>query len=73
MNQIVSPLQVHLVVMDVRDTPKAEALPSTLPPEFSEVDILINNAGLALGTQVTLVWAPADLQPKLSYAYLGAG
>jgi 3-hydroxy acid dehydrogenase/malonic semialdehyde reductase len=38
--------------MDVRDTAQAEALPAALPTEFSEVDILINNAGLALGTQV---------------------
>ena len=41
---------VHLVIMDVRDTTQAEALPTTLPPEFAEVEILINNAGLALGT-----------------------
>lgn len=40
---------VHLVVMDVRDTAKAEALPLSLPQDFSEVEILINNAGLALG------------------------
>ena len=40
---------VHLVVMDVRDTATAEALPSSLPPGFTEVDILINNAGLSLG------------------------
>ena len=40
---------VHLVVMDVRDTAKAEALPSSLPKDFAEVEILINNAGLALG------------------------
>lgn len=43
---------IHLVVMDVRDTVKAEALPSTLPSDFSEVEILINNAGLALGIMV---------------------
>ncbi len=41
---------ILLVVMDVRETDKVVALPAQLPPEFAEVEILINNAGLALGT-----------------------
>ncbi|KAF5829531.1 hypothetical protein DUNSADRAFT_15949 [Dunaliella salina] len=39
----------HPVCLDVRDIPACEALPSRLPAEFAQVDILINNAGLALG------------------------
>lgn len=41
----------HIVEMDVRDTDRVTALPSELPDEFKQVDILINNAGLALGTE----------------------
>eukprot|EP00199_Chlamydomonas_sp_CCMP681_P006617 CAMPEP_0119101774 /NCGR_PEP_ID=MMETSP1180-20130426/732_1 /TAXON_ID=3052 ORGANISM="Chlamydomonas cf sp, Strain CCMP681" /NCGR_SAMPLE_ID=MMETSP1180 /ASSEMBLY_ACC=CAM_ASM_000741 /LENGTH=270 /DNA_ID=CAMNT_0007085943 /DNA_START=123 /DNA_END=935 /DNA_ORIENTATION=- len=40
----------HVVCLDVRDTTKCENLVSTLPAEFQQVDLLINNAGLALGT-----------------------
>ncbi|NLP62165.1 bifunctional NADP-dependent 3-hydroxy acid dehydrogenase/3-hydroxypropionate dehydrogenase YdfG [Paraburkholderia sacchari] len=35
--------------LDVRDRAAVEAAPAALPPEFAEVDVLINNAGLALG------------------------
>jgi 3-hydroxy acid dehydrogenase/malonic semialdehyde reductase len=37
------------VPLDVTDADAAAALPATLPPEWREVDVLINNAGLALG------------------------
>ena len=43
-------VHIHIVVMDVRDTPAIMALQEQLPPAFSQVDILVNNAGLALGT-----------------------
>ena len=42
-------IAVHTVALDVADTESVEALPSTLPPSFKDVDLLINNAGLALG------------------------
>ncbi|MDT3670350.1 MAG: bifunctional NADP-dependent 3-hydroxy acid dehydrogenase/3-hydroxypropionate dehydrogenase YdfG [Aromatoleum sp.] len=35
--------------LDVRDRARVEALPALLPAEFKEVDVLVNNAGLALG------------------------
>lgn len=35
--------------LDVRDRAAVEAAPAALPPEFAAVDVLINNAGLALG------------------------
>jgi len=41
--------QVHLVVMDVRDTEQVKTFLEDLPEEFRQIDILINNAGLALG------------------------
>ena len=42
---------VHILVQDVSDTNKVVADFSALPDEFSNVDLLINNAGLALGTE----------------------
>lgn len=38
------------VAMDVTDKAAAAALPGSLPPGWQEVDVLVNNAGLALGT-----------------------
>lgn len=40
---------VHTIALDVRDTAAVNAAIQNLPKGFSEVDILINNAGLALG------------------------
>jgi 3-hydroxy acid dehydrogenase / malonic semialdehyde reductase len=40
---------VHLLKLDVRDRIAVESAISTLPPEFSNIDILINNAGLSRG------------------------
>lgn len=42
-------LAVHTVAVSVTDLDAIAKLPQTLPNEFKEVDILINNAGLALG------------------------
>ena len=39
------------VELDVRDTAAVEAAPAALPAEFAEVDVLVNNAGLALGVE----------------------
>jgi len=36
--------------MDVTDLAKVDALPATLPEAWRDIDVLINNAGLALGT-----------------------
>jgi 3-hydroxy acid dehydrogenase/malonic semialdehyde reductase len=40
---------VHAAVLDVTDTQAVAALPGTLPETFRDVDVLVNNAGLALG------------------------
>lgn len=37
--------------LDVRDRAAVAALPGLLPPEFAAVDVLVNNAGLALGVE----------------------
>ena len=39
------------VTLDVRDRGAVAALVAGLPPEFAEIDVLVNNAGLALGLE----------------------
>ncbi len=41
--------QIHLLQLDVRDRFAVESAISTLPPSWSNIDILINNAGLSRG------------------------
>ena len=41
---------VHVAVFDMRDEAAMDAALAALPPAFADVDCLINNAGLALGT-----------------------
>lgn len=40
---------VYPLVFDVRDREVAEAAVMSLPPQWAEIDVLVNNAGLALG------------------------
>ena len=42
--------QVHAAAFDIRDEAALEAALSALPEGFRDIDVLINNAGLALGT-----------------------
>ena len=44
------PGQVHAAVFDVRDTAAMEQALAALPEGFRGIDLLVNNAGLALGT-----------------------
>ncbi len=39
------------ITLDMRQRDAIAKLPETLPPEFAEVDVLVNNAGLALGLE----------------------
>jgi 3-hydroxy acid dehydrogenase / malonic semialdehyde reductase len=39
-------------VLDVTDRAATQAAPDALPPEFAAVDVLVNNAGLALGLEM---------------------
>lgn len=39
------------VVMDVSDTASIALIIADLPADFSQIDVLVNNAGLALGTE----------------------
>lgn len=52
LQQELSPLtRVHVVTLDVRDREAVAAVFAGLPEEFREVDLLVNNAGLALGLE----------------------
>ncbi|KAB8331509.1 SDR family oxidoreductase [Scytonema tolypothrichoides VB-61278] len=41
--------EIHLLQLDVRDRTAVESAISNLPPAWSDIDILINNAGLSRG------------------------
>ncbi len=42
---------VHIIEQDIRDTDQVTKDFASLPEEFQSVDLLVNNAGLALGTE----------------------
>ena len=42
---------VHIAQLDIRDREAIDACLAALPGEFREIDILLNNAGLALGLE----------------------
>lgn len=42
---------VHAAAFDIRDAQAMQDALDALPPEFSDIDLLVNNAGLAQGTE----------------------
>ena len=40
---------VHIIQLDVRDDQAVKTAVAELPPEFSQVKLLVNNAGLCAG------------------------
>lgn len=42
--------KVHAVAFDIRDEAATRAAVASLPADFASIDLLVNNAGLALGT-----------------------
>ena len=42
---------VHIMQLDVRDHEAVESAVASLPADFREIDVLVNNAGLALGLE----------------------
>jgi NADP-dependent 3-hydroxy acid dehydrogenase YdfG len=40
---------VHTMVLDMQDTAAVAGLPESLPEKFQAIDVLVNNAGKALG------------------------
>lgn len=49
--ELASQTAVHTLLLDVRDRQAVEDAVAGLPAEFAAVDLLINNAGLALGLE----------------------
>jgi serine 3-dehydrogenase len=43
-------VNVHIATFDIRDADAMRAVLDALPVEFRSIDVLVNNAGLALGT-----------------------
>ena len=52
--------KVETLVFDVRDAEAAEQALATLEPEWQKIDVLINNAGLALGLDKEYEGDPED-------------
>ncbi|CCH49038.1 SDR family oxidoreductase [Pseudodesulfovibrio piezophilus] len=46
-----APTAVHTVCFDVRDREATQAAIAAIPPQFADIDVLVNNAGLALGME----------------------
>lgn len=49
--ELAAKVPIHAIPLDVRDEAAVNAAVSTLPSEFAEIDVLVNNAGLALGLE----------------------
>lgn len=49
--EVAEAVPVHAFPLDVRDEAAVNAAVAALPTEFAEIDLLINNAGLALGLE----------------------
>jgi 3-hydroxy acid dehydrogenase / malonic semialdehyde reductase len=49
LQQSLAPARVHSAVFDVRDRDQVERMYQDLPDAFRDIDVLLNNAGLALG------------------------
>lgn len=57
--------------LDVTDAPAAAALPDSLPEGWREVDVLVNNAGLALGLDPAWKAPLADWETMVATNVLG--
>ncbi|WJF90841.1 bifunctional NADP-dependent 3-hydroxy acid dehydrogenase/3-hydroxypropionate dehydrogenase YdfG [Paraburkholderia bonniea] len=51
--------------LDVRDRAAVAAIPATLPARFAAIDVLVNNAGLALGQELAQRAALDDWQTMI--------
>jgi NADP-dependent 3-hydroxy acid dehydrogenase YdfG len=60
--ELAETVPVHAVPLDVRDEAAVNAAVAALPADFGEVDVLVNNAGLALGLEPAHQCAMDDWQ-----------
>ncbi|KAJ1676464.1 hypothetical protein EV182_008153 [Spiromyces aspiralis] len=47
--QINSSIKVHVAQLDIRDSKRVDEVIAALPLDFKAIDVLVNNAGLAIG------------------------
>lgn len=64
-------LDVHTVALSVSDTEAVAALPSKLPDKFKNVEVLVNNAGLALGVSAVDTNSIEDAKTVMDTNVLG--
>ena len=65
------PVPVHCLAFDIRDRHAMEDALASLPQEFSAIDVLVNNAGLALGLEPADSANPEDWQVMVETNILG--
>ena len=53
-------VKIHVFKLDVREREAVKESIATLPEEFSQIDILINNAGLGVGREKIFLGDPKD-------------
>ncbi|CAR22838.1 putative oxidoreductase [Lachancea thermotolerans] len=63
--------QVHIGQLDVTQTDKIQPFVDNLPEEFKDIDILINNAGKALGSDPVGTIDPNDIQGMIQTNVIG--
>ena len=63
---------LHIITLDVRDKNQIANAIKNLPEKFSEIDILINNAGLALGLEKPPYSSFADWEQMIDTNIKGA-
>lgn len=56
---------VHTIACDVRDEQALRSAVSALPPQFAAIDVLVNNAGLALGLEPAHAASWSDWQQMI--------
>lgn len=64
--------RAHAVRLDVRDQAGVAAMLRDLPPEFAAIDVLVNNAGLALGLEPAWRSDPQDWLTMVQTNCIGA-
>lgn len=61
----------HIITLDVRDRKSIKEAIASLPKDFAEVDVLINNAGLALGLSQFPEQSEDDLEQMVQTNIMG--
>jgi 3-hydroxy acid dehydrogenase / malonic semialdehyde reductase len=66
-----SPDNIHIITLDVGDRKAVKEAIANLPEDFAEVDILINNASLALGVSPFPEQSEGDLEQMVQTNIMG--